>query len=49
MTLGHPIGSSGAVLAAKAVYDLHRAGGLWALVTAYIGGRPGIAGVCDRL
>jgi acetyl-CoA C-acetyltransferase len=49
IALGHPIGCSGAFLATKAVYELHRAGGRHALVTMCIGGGQGIAAVFERL
>jgi len=49
IALGHPIGCSGAFLATKAVYELHRTGGKYALVTMCIGGGQGIAAVFERL
>jgi acetyl-CoA C-acetyltransferase len=49
IALGHPIGCSGAFLATKAVYELHRSGGRYALVTMCIGGGQGIAAVFERL
>ena len=49
IALGHPIGCSGAFLATKAVYELHRSGGKYALVTMCIGGGQGIAAVFERL
>jgi acetyl-CoA C-acetyltransferase len=49
IALGHPIGASGAVLATKAVYELHRTGGRYALVTMCIGGGQGMAVVFERL
>ena len=49
IALGHPIGASGAFLATKAVYELHRTGGRYALVTMCIGGGQGIAVVFERL
>jgi acetyl-CoA C-acetyltransferase len=49
IALGHPIGCSGAFLATKAVYELHRSGGQYALVTMCIGGGQGIAAVFERL
>src|SRR5260370_40874004 len=39
--LGHPIGATGAILVAKALYELRRTGGRYGLVTMCIGGRPG--------
>ena len=49
IALGHPIGCSGAFLATKAIYELHRTGGRYALVTMCIGGGQGIATVFERL
>jgi acetyl-CoA C-acetyltransferase len=47
--LGHPIGATGAVLAVKALYELQRIGGRYALVTMCIGGGQGISAVFERL
>jgi acetyl-CoA C-acetyltransferase len=49
IALGHPIGCSGAFIATKALYELHRTGGRYALVTMCIGGGQGIAAVFERL
>ena len=49
IALGHPIGCSGAFIATKAIYELHRTGGQYALVTMCIGGGQGIAAVFERL
>jgi acetyl-CoA C-acetyltransferase len=49
IALGHPVGASGAVLTVKAIYELHRTGGRYALVTMCIGGGQGIAAVFERL
>ena len=49
IALGHPIGASGAVLATKALYELQRVGGRYALVTMCIGGGQGIAAIFERL
>jgi acetyl-CoA C-acetyltransferase len=49
IALGHPIGCSGAFLATKAIYELHRTGGRYALVTMCVGGGQGIATVFERL
>lgn len=49
IALGHPIGCSGAFLATKAIYELHRTGGRYALVTMCIGGGQGIATIFERL
>lgn len=47
--LGHPIGATGAVLTVKALYELQRIGGRFALVTMCIGGGQGIAAVFERM
>jgi acetyl-CoA C-acetyltransferase len=47
--LGHPIGATGAVLTVKALYELQRTGGRYALVTMCIGGGQGIAAVFERM
>jgi acetyl-CoA C-acetyltransferase len=49
IALGHPIGASGAVLATKALYELHRTSGRYALVTMCIGGGQGIAAIFERI
>ena len=49
IALGHPVGCSGAFIATKAIYELHRTGGKYALVTMCIGGGQGIAVVFERL
>ncbi|WP_298200251.1 acetyl-CoA C-acyltransferase family protein [Novosphingobium sp.] len=49
ISLGHPIGATGAVLTVKAVYELHRTGGRYGLITMCIGGGQGIAMVIERV
>ena len=49
IALGHPIGCSGAFIATKALYELQRTGGRYALVTMCIGGGQGIAAIFERL
>src|SRR5574343_52850 len=49
IALGHPVGCSGAFIATKAIYELQRTGGRYALVTMCIGGGQGIAAVFERL
>jgi acetyl-CoA C-acetyltransferase len=49
VSLGHPIGATGALITVKAIYELHRVGGRYALVTMCIGGGQGIAAVFERL
>ncbi|SFP84350.1 beta-ketothiolase BktB [Sphingomonas rubra] len=43
ISLGHPVGATGAILTVKALYELARGGGRSALVTMCIGGGQGIA------
>jgi acetyl-CoA C-acetyltransferase len=38
ISLGHPIGATGCILTVKALYELERTGGRYALVTMCIGG-----------
>ncbi len=45
---GHPLGATGAILITKAVYELKRRGGKYALITACIGGGQGIATIIER-
>jgi acetyl-CoA C-acetyltransferase len=49
ISLGHPIGATGAVITVKALYELQRIGGRYALVTMCIGGGQGIAAVFERV
>ncbi len=49
VALGHPIGATGCILTVKAIYELRRSGGRYALVTMCIGGGQGIAAVFERL
>ncbi|MDD9814874.1 MAG: beta-ketothiolase BktB [Gammaproteobacteria bacterium] len=48
ISLGHPIGATGAILAVKAIYELKRAKGRYALVTMCIGGGQGIAAIIEN-
>ena len=48
ISLGHPIGATGAIVTTKAIYELHRTGGRYALVTMCIGGGQGIAAIFER-
>jgi acetyl-CoA C-acetyltransferase len=48
LSLGHPIGATGAVLAVKSLYELRRTGGRYALATMCIGGGQGIAAIFER-
>lgn len=49
VALGHPVGATGCILAIKAIYELHRIRGRYALVTLCIGGGQGIAAIFERL
>lgn len=49
VALGHPIGASGAIIAIKAIYELHRTQTRYALVTMCIGGGQGIAAIFERV
>ncbi len=49
ISLGHPIGATGAILTVKALYELRRTGGRYALVTMCIGGGQGIAAIFERM
>jgi len=48
ISLGHPIGATGAILVVKVLYELDRTGGRYGLVTMCIGGGQGIAAVFER-
>ena len=48
ISLGHPLGATGAILVVKALYELRRTGGRYALVTMCIGGGQGIAAIFER-
>jgi acetyl-CoA C-acetyltransferase len=49
ISLGHPIGATGALITVKALYELQRINGRFALVTMCIGGGQGIAAIFERL
>ncbi|KDC77202.1 beta-ketothiolase BktB [Bordetella bronchiseptica] len=49
ISLGHPIGATGAIITVKALYELQRVGGRYALVTMCIGGGQGIAAIFERV
>jgi acetyl-CoA C-acetyltransferase len=49
ISLGHPIGATGCILTVKALYELERTGGRYALVTMCIGGGQGIAAIFERI
>ena len=49
IALGHPVGCTGGFIATKALYELQRIGGRYALVTMCIGGGQGIAAIFERV
>ncbi len=49
ISLGHPIGATGCILTVKALYELRRTGGKYALVTMCIGGGQGIAAIYEAM
>jgi acetyl-CoA C-acetyltransferase len=49
VALGHPIGATGSILTVKALYELQRIHGRYALVTMCIGGGQGIAAIFERI
>lgn len=49
ISLGHPIGATGTILVIKTMYELHRIGGQYGLITMCIGGGQGIAMVIQRV
>ncbi|MET4896765.1 beta-ketothiolase BktB [Sphingomonadaceae bacterium jetA1] len=49
ISLGHPIGATGAILLVKLIYELRRIGGRYGLATMCIGGGQGIAMVIERV
>jgi acetyl-CoA C-acetyltransferase len=49
ISLGHPLGATGAIVTVKAIYELHRIGGRYAVVTMCIGGGQGIAAAFESM
>jgi acetyl-CoA C-acetyltransferase len=49
ISLGHPLGATGAIVTVKALYELRRIGGRYALVTMCIGGGQGIAAIFEAM
>lgn len=49
ISIGHPIGATGAIITVKALYELQRVQGRYALVTMCIGGGQGIAAIFERM
>lgn len=48
IALGHPLGATGAVLSCKALSELQKNGGKYALVTMCVGGGMGAAGIYEK-
>ncbi|UZW56988.1 acetyl-CoA C-acyltransferase family protein [Sphingobium sp. JS3065] len=49
ISLGHPVGGTGAIITTKLVHELHRTGGRLGLTTMCIGGGQGIAAIWERV
>jgi acetyl-CoA C-acetyltransferase len=49
ISLGHPVGATGAIITVKALHELQRTGGRYALVTMCIGGGQGLAAIFERV
>jgi len=49
IALGHPVGATGTIITVKALHELQRIGGRYALVTMCIGGGQGIAAIFERV
>ena len=49
ISLGHPIGATGCILTVKALHELKRTNGRYAIVSMCIGGGQGIAAAFERL
>ncbi|MGF6602754.1 acetyl-CoA C-acetyltransferase [Paraburkholderia sp. GAS448] len=49
ISIGHPIGATGAIISTKAIHELHRINGKYALVAMCIGGGQGISAVFERV
>jgi acetyl-CoA C-acetyltransferase len=49
ISLGHPVGATGAIITTKAIYELQRTQGRYALATMCIGGGQGIAAIFERV
>ena len=48
ISLGHPVGATGAIVTLKGIYELHRTQTKYALATMCIGGGQGIAAIWER-
>ncbi len=49
ISLGHPVGATGAILVTKLIHELHRSAGRYGLATMCIGGGQGIAAIFERV
>ena len=49
ISLGHPVGATGVIIATKAIFELQRNGGRYGLATMCIGGGQGIAAIFERV
>ncbi len=49
ISIGHPVGATGALITVKALYELQRTGARRALATLCIGGGQGIAAIFERI
>jgi len=49
IALGHPVGATGAIITVKALYELQRIEGRYAMVSLCIGGGHGIAALFERV
>lgn len=49
IALGHPVGATGGVIVTKALHELQRIGGRYALATMCIGGGQGITTIYERI
>lgn len=48
ISLGHPVGATGAIITVKLIHELQRIGGRYGLVTMCIGGGQGIAAIFEK-
>ena len=49
ISLGHPIGATGSLITVKAIHELQRVQGKYAVITMCIGGGQGIAALIERV
>lgn len=48
ISLGHPVGATGSIITIKALYELKRISGKYAVVSMCIGGGQGISALFER-